>query len=1064
MSSNTDILAILSTEADEAVDQIILDSKRLHIVVNGTGTEQAITEDGSLIPSVRKALIDNLYFKTPPIPWRTGTTVNEYNQLYVYTDSSANTTWWYAPGATVSAPVVMQSSPVNDPRFKVFMDKTTMADIYAPIVSPDFKGNPRVPTPATADNSTTIPNTLWVQAKVEELRGEIHQSQEGIFENITVSNDSVLKNLYTSGAVVFSGPTLSAPGAVFTTKKIILSGADAELAFEANAAPPVGAITKTNLKPYEIVTGNLQGDNFKATNSVLGDVAKVGVATLIDGNVEADYLHLTGNNRNPSTRAQLLVDGIAEVKTLRVIDGIEGIDLTVDGKNILPNSVTTTAALTVGTNAKVNGDLRVDGTSTLKNLNVTGSVTGIAFTVDGKDIHPNSVSVLTDQTVGGDLTVTGETTIRGKTTVKDLTVEGVLSAALDLSGTDISVDNINVVEKATVHDLIVTGTTTGITADVNGKDITPSSVWTTGNIGVGGDLQVAGTFKPNAVEATTITTGSLVASQNGSVAGKLTVNNLEVTGTTTGIVIDANIDGKAVAPKSVRTETLTTTGNSSLAGTTTVENLAITGTVTGLDLNIPEENLIVKSITAAQPSTFTTINSGIINNTGKITTHDIQVMGDILGADGLPIGEANVDGKDISPKSVTTPSLIATSARVDGSATVKGTLTVQTELDVQGPIKAPSGKSIVNDLQVNGSLTDSLGNAIGTAESIEGKDIKPRTVVAQIGVSGATLTATGATTTDSLIVSNQGTIKNLSVGEVATVADLRIGTAFTAPTIEVNNILVKRVAGQTGNQLTVEGSTLLSGNLEVTGTFRGDVDLSAQDIIVKTLQVTGNTSLANVTASLAVTGQSVVGGSAQDPEFIGIKSLSSADIGNDLNVGGDVTIAGALKVTGAITGNVDLTGQTIAPAVVNATTKITTKDLTVTGTLAIPDVPTTIANLTVTNLTGAAVSASKYSVAPKSVVTSSASYVPDGTTSVYNVDVQTDVAIEAPTGMLTGGKAESFFMFLQQDSVGHAVTFSNAFVVHGGKVVNPAANALTICNMVYRGIGNLIDVFITERS
>lgn len=41
MSSNTDILTLFSSDADKAVDQIIEDSKRLHIVVNGTGTEQA---------------------------------------------------------------------------------------------------------------------------------------------------------------------------------------------------------------------------------------------------------------------------------------------------------------------------------------------------------------------------------------------------------------------------------------------------------------------------------------------------------------------------------------------------------------------------------------------------------------------------------------------------------------------------------------------------------------------------------------------------------------------------------------------------------------------------------------------------------------------------------------------------------------------------------------------------------------------------------------------------------------------------------------------------------------
>lgn len=62
MSSNTDIMALLSTEADKAVDQIVEDSKRLNIVVNGDGTAQTTTEDGSLIASVRKALLDNLFF------------------------------------------------------------------------------------------------------------------------------------------------------------------------------------------------------------------------------------------------------------------------------------------------------------------------------------------------------------------------------------------------------------------------------------------------------------------------------------------------------------------------------------------------------------------------------------------------------------------------------------------------------------------------------------------------------------------------------------------------------------------------------------------------------------------------------------------------------------------------------------------------------------------------------------------------------------------------------------------------------------------------------------------
>ena len=72
------------------VDQVIVDSERLHNVVNGTAVEEVITEDGSVIPTIRKAMLDNIYFKTPPLPWTVGATCTVFNQLYAFKSATGS--------------------------------------------------------------------------------------------------------------------------------------------------------------------------------------------------------------------------------------------------------------------------------------------------------------------------------------------------------------------------------------------------------------------------------------------------------------------------------------------------------------------------------------------------------------------------------------------------------------------------------------------------------------------------------------------------------------------------------------------------------------------------------------------------------------------------------------------------------------------------------------------------------------------------------------------------------------------------------------------------------------
>ena len=98
-----------------AVEQTITAGEQIHQIVNGTATTEVTVEDGSKVPSVRKALLDNFYFKDP-IAWQVGQTESVFNQLRKFTDGS----WWYAPSATASNPISMGATPVGNNNWKVY--------------------------------------------------------------------------------------------------------------------------------------------------------------------------------------------------------------------------------------------------------------------------------------------------------------------------------------------------------------------------------------------------------------------------------------------------------------------------------------------------------------------------------------------------------------------------------------------------------------------------------------------------------------------------------------------------------------------------------------------------------------------------------------------------------------------------------------------------------------------------------------------------------------------------------------------------------------------------------
>lgn len=454
-----------TTQFEQAVDQVIEDSERLHKVVNGSAIDTVIVEDGSTIPTLRKALLDNVYFKTPPQPWAAGTQTTVFNQLYSFT-SSAGTFWWYAPGASPSTPVTLPADPSTSTAWKVYNDSVVVSEKFAPLNTPAFVGSPTAPTPAQGSNSGAIATTAFVNLAVAAAINSLTGSSPS-YAALTVVGASTLNTLVVSGISQFGG-TIDASGVLGKFQKISLSGQTATLSFDYTAASNYlktiispNSVQTNNLTSAVIVNGTASADN--TTMSLTGV-----------GNNTFDYVYIRGNSSKASTEPRLKVTGTTELENVRVTGSLSGVNVGVDGLDILPNSIVTTTTAEIGSDLTVNGVTTL-GSATIQDLGVVSSLT-----VDGNSTLTGGFTAGSASSVAGNLSITGLLAVTGEATVStNLTVTG--NANLNNGGTGTT----------TVNNLNVLGTLTGVSIDVNGKDINPNSVLATTTIEAYGSLKGA---------------------------------------------------------------------------------------------------------------------------------------------------------------------------------------------------------------------------------------------------------------------------------------------------------------------------------------------------------------------------------------------------------------------------------------------------------------------------------------------------------------------------------------------------------------------------------------------
>lgn len=444
---------------ENAVDQVIVDSERLHNVVNGTAVEEVITEDGSPIPTVRKAMLDNIYFKTPPLPWTVGAVCTVFNQLYAF-KSAAGTQWFYAPSASADNPVRLPADPTQSGYWKIFLDSKYMEDHYATKESPVFTGNPQCPTASLESEDETLANTSFVHQLV---RSQLLNFQAGtlVLEGLDVGTLIKTNNISVTGNANFAG-LVEASGSQGKFRQVTLTKEGSTLDFsyrnlldpdELSTLLDYHSVTTDSITAHKIVNGSASSDNDTMSLEGLG-------------NNRFDYVYITGSGAKGSDEPALTVSGITKLENVIITGDVQGISPSVDGKDILPNSVGT-KRLTITEALTVQGDANFAGINT-STLSATGALT--ANTITGVEGVFTTLSVSGASSVSGDLTVEGRTLLKGTlgasgavTMESDLTVGG--NAVLGgHSGT------------TTVHNLNITGDVTGLTVDFTGATISPDTV------------------------------------------------------------------------------------------------------------------------------------------------------------------------------------------------------------------------------------------------------------------------------------------------------------------------------------------------------------------------------------------------------------------------------------------------------------------------------------------------------------------------------------------------------------------------------------------------------------
>lgn len=266
-----------ATTLDQGVDLVIFSSNQLHDVINGDATATVETETG-LIPTLRKALLDNFFFKSP-VAWAAGTTETVFNQLRFF-ENGILSGYYYAPTATSSNPIPLQGTPVGDNNWVLYGLKTEqLANEVYPWYYAGATGFEKTISPPYIFNSAIVSINGIVQ-----IPGDAYTIQDSkiiLAEPLGLDPETGLPNKL----FAYIGKMASAPGGdpIVDARLTALETETTDLQTQADKVPVQTLARKYNVSDSEVA--------YASTGRALG-----GIKVIYDPINSVSYLLPAGIN------------------------------------------------------------------------------------------------------------------------------------------------------------------------------------------------------------------------------------------------------------------------------------------------------------------------------------------------------------------------------------------------------------------------------------------------------------------------------------------------------------------------------------------------------------------------------------------------------------------------------------------------------------------------------------------------------------------------------------------------------------------------------------------------
>ena len=477
----------------------------------------------------------------------------------------------------------------------------------------------------------------------------------------------------------------------------------------------------------------------------------------------------------------------------------------------------------------------VNGTTTLQNTNVTGTVTHV-----------------------GNNNQTGDTNITGNLTVtQDLDVSGAAQF-----------------EEILIDDNFITTTTTSADLELRASD-TGIILIPNNNVEITNDLDVNGTITVTNIDATSITsgsfsTGNIVISDN-YIETTISDSNLDLRANSSGIInIPSNnlkVDQDFIIAGTSNLQDTTIIGNVTHTGNTTqTGNIALTGnfdvtgnvTVSGVsqfeDIKI-ETNVITTTISNSDLELRATeygdisipTNDVVINNdlnvTGTISVGNVTSLGTIT-ANRFSTGDILIDDNFIT----TTLSDSDLELRANGAGEVivpSNNVVIEENLTVEGQTNLKN-TTVTGDITHTGNVTQTGDINLSGNLDVTGEVIISASVIQfeQIQLSGNSITTTDsdadlelrANGTGSILIPNNDVeiTNNLSVDGTISVGNITSTGTISSNSFTTGDILID------DNFIT---TTLSDSDLELRTSGSGSVIIDSFDIKDSTIETSSDLNI-----------------------------------------------------------------------------------------------------------------------------------------------------------------------------------------------------------------------------